>query len=449
MQKEYCNSIALTMILNGQRGISRAYQNYAYNDVYSSQSFDLLNDYIQEKIEVNESDLSILEDIAYALRNTSFGKVKKEAETLLNIVLKKVEEKRIFLNKLRDCNFAAFLLNNKKLARNLNPEEFLILKQTLQNDTIHSQKLKLRLLQQLQSYALLKYGELKKDRLALNANRNFLTAFNFNYQRTSNLPSHNVKINKVSPSKTSDVHKKNKFGSFFRNIKYKISKSLDNVRHNLKVFFYRHELKFAIGSFALAGLFGYKMYKNADYAPHFQNANFNYVSSVRAHNDTINNDTIKTADYTKEAILLKNSNSHSKIKKDIVSKTSITGDYFDTSLEIHLKSKEKVQSLYDKIDALAEDGKIKFDDGTNTKKYAHAFTMYNLIRPNSAENKIIQNLLNGGNENPELINRLVLKAKDTGTGVKPDNRSIKTSNFDNANFALQKQHLKNLKSLSL
>ena len=166
--------------------------------------------------------------------------------------------------------------------------------------------------------------------------------------------------------------------------------------------------------------------------------------------DTANIAQAKTADFVKEAQKMAVTENKTEESNSLSSsKTQITGDYFDTSLEIHLKSKEKVQSLYDKIDALAEDGKIKFDNGTNTKKYAHAFTMYNLIRPNSVENQKIQNLLNGGQENPELINRLVLKAKDNGTGVKPDSPSIQTSNFDSANVALQQQHLKNLKSLSL
>ena len=37
-----------------------------------------------------------------------------------------------------------------------------------------------------------------------------------------------------------------------------------------------------------------------------------------------------------------------------------------------------------------------------------------------------------------------MKAKAKGEGIKPDNNSIKTSNFDKAGKSLQIQHLKNL-----
>ena len=130
-------------------------------------------------------------------------------------------------------------------------------------------------------------------------------------------------------------------------------------------------------------------------------------------------------------------------------KTSVLDhDYFDSALTIHLKSAQAVQKLYDKIDSLAAKGAIQFANGTNTKRYAHAFTMYRLIRPNSAENKAIQDLLNGGKVDKGYINALVLKAGERGSGVKPDNNSIKTSNFDAASKALQLQHLANLKKLS-
>ena len=73
--------------------------------------------------------------------------------------------------------------------------------------------------------------------------------------------------------------------------------------------------------------------------------------------------------------------------------------------------------------------------------------MYQLIRPNSSEYKAIKNLLNGGSENVEKINQLVIDAGTKGQGVKPDNASIKTSNFDIAPKILQIQHIKNLQRI--
>ena len=72
--------------------------------------------------------------------------------------------------------------------------------------------------------------------------------------------------------------------------------------------------------------------------------------------------------------------------------------------------------------------------------------MYQLIRPNSQENKDFQSLLNGQSVDAAYINNLVIKAGTKGQGVKPDNNSITTSNFDQASSQLQMQHLHNLQA---
>ena len=448
MSKYYVGKGSLEMILSGQRSLLGRAKISEYDKRYIQQSQDVLTNFLEEEAEIATSDLSLVEELAYALRNTSHGKERKNAEILLKKILHKIHERQEKLQKLKDINFVAFSLNNKKLAKTLFPEELLTAYKTVEKDSVSSLKFKTRLKQQLQSFALLKYAEIKPSALAVSANQEFIDTFNLRYKNVAIPTQTSLKQNlSVKLPK-----KENKFFSFFKKAKEKVLDTLDNIRHNVKVFYYRNEAKIAIGSFALVGLFGYKLYKTVDNPSPYPYQNFG-ISTQKSQNsmaDTTNIAQAKTADFAKEA--QKMAVTENKAEKSYSlssSKTQITGDYFDTSLEIHLKSKEKVQSLYDKIDSLAENGKIKFEDGTNTKKYAHAFTMYNLIRPNSVENQKIKNLLNGGQENPELINRLVLKAKDNGTGVKPDSPSIRTSNFDNASKVLQQQHLKNLKSLSL
>lgn len=448
--KQYVGKDTLEMILGGQRSLLGRAKINEYEKLYVQQTKSLLTTFLSEETQIASADLVLLEDLAYALRNTSHGNERKEAEILLKKVLHKTHERREKLQKLKDINFVAFNLNNKKLAKSLSPEELLMAYKTVEKDSASSLKFKTRLKQQLQSFALLKYAEIKPSSLAVNANKEFIDTFKL---RHKNIVSP-ISFKTVQNIPAEQPKKENKFFSFFKKAKEKVLDAIDNIRHNVKVFYYRHEAKFAIGSFALLGLFGYKINQSIENENAFQEQCYHSNSYYNPYNnpyDTATNDSAKTADFVKEAqnINIQKAENITKDRHDIKQKTIISGDYFDTALEIHLKSKEKVQSLYDKIDSLAEDGKIKFENGTNTKKYAHAFTMYNLIRPNSVENKKIQNLLNGGKENPELINHLVLKAKDNGTGVKPDNQSIKTSNFDNASKALQQQHLKNLKSLSL
>ena len=445
MEKEYIGANTLNMILNGQRSILGCPLNSFEAQKFTKQTIDLLDGFLSGEIEINIKDLYILEDILSALHNTTRGDYRQKAEIYASKIAPIIQKKQEFFYKLNDVNFVAFVLNNKKMARNLTPEELLKAYQTITTNTQTSSRLTSRLEQQINSYALLKYAELKTSRRALSANKKFIDTFNLEHKKVTQISKSLVLMSDTSVAKDTPKSE-NKFIAFWNKAKNSISKKIDKMRHKIKKFYYKHEAKIAVASFALLGLFGYKMYNMTNNSSPYAN---NHSFSTNVKSNTYNQ-MDKTADFTKEAQKLSSNTPNKEVKQDTdTQKTVITGDYFDTALEIHLKSQENVQNLYNKIDALAEDGKIKFADGMNTKKYAHAFTMYNLIRPNSDENKKIQNVLKGGTENPELINRLVLKAKDNGTGVKPDNKSITNSNFDMASKALQQQHLKNLKSLSL
>ena len=116
---------------------------------------------------------------------------------------------------------------------------------------------------------------------------------------------------------------------------------------------------------------------------------------------------------------------------------------FDTSLKIILGEKARDQ-LYQKIDRLAQDGKIEYQDGTTREWYAHAFTMYDQLAPNSKENKDIKKLLAGNDVDKAYINSLVVKAGRTGTGIQATGTY---SAFDHAPKELQQQHIKSRKAV--
>ena len=116
---------------------------------------------------------------------------------------------------------------------------------------------------------------------------------------------------------------------------------------------------------------------------------------------------------------------------------------FDTSLKIILGEKARDQ-LYQKIDRLAQDGKIEYQDGTTREWYAHAFTMYDQLAPNSKENKDIKKLLAGKDVDKAYINSLVVKAGRTGTGIQATGTY---SAFDHAPKELQQQHIKSRKAV--
>lgn len=137
----------------------------------------------------------------------------------------------------------------------------------------------------------------------------------------------------------------------------------------------------------------------------------------------------KTADFTKEMSALE------KAYKN----------RFDTALKIILGETAR-DKLYQQVDSLEKAGKIEYKDGTTREWYAHAFTMYNQLAPNSKENKAVKNLLSGGNEDKAYIHSLVIQSGRDGRGIQA---SGTYSAFDHADKKLQQQHLKNRKAVKL
>ena len=198
------------MILGGQRSLLGISKLHEQDLVFVQQTKNLLNNFLDDEAEVTYSDLSLVEDLAYALRNTSHGEAKHKAEALLKKILQKIELRQSTLNKLKDINFVAFTLNNKKMARALSPEALLVAQKTVNQDQSASLKFKARLTQQLQSFALLQYAEIKSSKQAIDANKEFIDVFNLRHK--------NVVIqqkNNISKSSSLPDAKPEKRNSFF------------------------------------------------------------------------------------------------------------------------------------------------------------------------------------------------------------------------------------------
>lgn len=440
MQKQWVGKETLDMIYRSQQSVNLKYipERLKIEDAIVSQSIEILEDYAQEKAIIAEADMPYMEQTAKSLlrilRGDAYRKIF-EIYQKLNKDMAKFKENKAMLKNFENV---VSILNNKRQAREMSMENLLQAKETLEADTGHSFKQKQRSMQQLQSYALIKYGEMKqKCDMNFEPYKNFVTSFNLSHQ-VKTTPT--VKMAKKEKTIASQHNKKNKLALWVDKGKTTILKGIYKVKDAITDFYYRFEPYIAIGAIAMTGIVGWKLAKNvSDEANQFNEKTQQFApSAMKKYYQE------KNIDFAAAKAEQEKQKAESENYVKVQGKTIIEKDYYDTSLQIHLGSKESVQKLYDKIDFLAQSGKIKFAEGLDTKRYAHAFTMYNLIRPNSAENKAIQNLLNGGQENPDLINRLVMKAKAKGEGIKPDNNSIKTSNFDKAGKSLQIQHLKNL-----
>lgn len=432
----YVGKQTLNMCLASQRGIETNYKDGSSYmlDSIMEQSENLLKDLSVGTTELRVEDIDTAEALVYSYVKSASGSRKKEAIRLAEKLIPALRLRKENLKKLADINFVAYTLNNKKRAVKLSPEELVMAHKTIEADQENPAKLKQRLKQQLQSYALLKYSSLSKSELnSSDVAKNFVSVFGLAHKKQQQIKS-STKPQAAKMPETKTMPKRNSLLSGLKNFGHKMLNKLDRVRHNIKVFYYRNEYKIAALSFALIG-FG--TYKACDT---MEKSELKYQQSIYQNSPEkadVSSTPDKTADFAQE---------QKKMQQSETQKTCVGESYYDTALLIHLKTKSAVQGLYDKIDSLHKAGKISFENGLDTKRYAHSFTMYNLIRPNSKENKAIQNLLNGGNENSDYIKNLVEKAGEKGTGVKPDNNSIKTSNFDMANSHLQLMHLKNLKN---
>ena len=441
----FMNTASLKMFFNAQKSVTYGGSG-SMNKYILAQSQDVLQGVADGSVEINASDIDLCIELARCYAKSVSGENRKMAFDLLRKILAVGRKRQDILKKMENIHHVAYVLNHKKLAAQLSPEEMMVMSNTILQDKQNSPKFNQRLMQQLNSRALLKYASMSdKEICDSKINQNFVQMFGLKYKSKSRHNNGNFRTITNAVLAQEPIVKKKSFmtrcAEKIKNFKYNISTSLTKLKHKVAHFYRQHEYKIAAFSFFLIGV---GTYKASNYLEKEQTkAAYNQIQSSYTHDDA------KSADFSAERAKIMNAQ-----KNDTQNKTEATvvdhsmRDYYDTALLIHLKSVQAVQKLYHKIDSLAASGAIHFSQGTNAKRYAHAFTMYELIRPNSVENKKIQKLLAGEKVDAEYINSLVLKAGPKGNGVKPDNSSIKTSHFDQATKSLKLAHLANLKSVS-
>lgn len=395
------------------------------------QSIRLINNYLNDRIETEPEAFKDIEDLIYTLKY----RAGRQTSLQMQRALHRLERKKALLmqtiqklEKMKNLKAVTDTLNSKKSARNLSAAELNVINETLKKNPADTNIKRLR--QKAESYALLCFSSLKNNGQFDKQNPEHLKLvnnYNLQHVRTAPKTCSTPLLEKTTiqlPEKNSE---KETLAQKFKSLKGELQDKMETFKHRL----YKHSSKIKnfvlLGATVAASVF---LGKNIT-----EELNYTYTPPAKPTKETkitpvqpTPENQKKTADFAKAA------------------ETVMTGDYYDTALQIHLKSADKVQKLYNQIAGLAKDGKISPDSENGIKQYAHAFAMYRLIRPNSEESKAIQNLLNGGSTDKNYIANLVKKAGRHGQGVKPDNNSITHSNFDNADIMLQTQHLKNLKT---
>ncbi len=455
----YINQSTLEMCLASQKALETNYkqENSGVKKLIWEQTHKLLSRIVDGSVQIAEQDIAMVEKLLGSYLRTAYGRNKNIARKLSAKLKPFLQQRRHNLSRLADFNYVAYVLNNKKSAISLSQEELLKSLRTIKSYNAGSNKLKQRLLQQVQSYALLKYRTLPAQEIKSGGiTQEFVRTFGLSHVKANSAVVQKQTVSAVRPATAQPAKPQISWlGKLSASASAIISLTADkladirqetksryhHLRHRVKSFYYRHEYKIAAFTIGLVGLGMFQTHKQIEKAEQATQYKLFVAPTLHKSNEA------KTASFTHEYAKLQ-ANSPTKVTPSKVSPTMLGDGYYDTALLIHLKSASAVEKLYRQIDALQQSGKIKMSEGMDTKRYAHSFTMYKLIRPNSKENKAIENLLNGGAEEASYIDALVKQAGAKGSGVKADDNSITTSNFARASQDLQQKHLQNLRSFS-
>lgn len=413
----------LETYIGAQMGVSGKYDADTYFGsnalVVERQSAHFLKDYINNRVTLTPEAEQLLPDFLVVLKSSYYSPIKKLLSKADNkykaaIIARHKEEEKI--KAFVSTKFS--ILQNKKAMAKMSSSDMLIIAELLEKEKGYSTK---RLKDKIKSFAELKITRTIKGEIP--ADKNFAKlAQKFGTPQQKDFVQKNFSSVPTSEEValcSNDVKTKKHNGWFKR--KWKA------IKHGL-----------VVAGIAAFSIIGGKFVLN--------NAGGNTPDSKTDYLDkTEQSITPPKAD--KPAIAVKETQDTAASQEFMTALDNLNKAYkdrFDSALEIHLGA-EKRDQLYQKIDKLAKAGKIQFKDGTTREWYAHAFTMYAQIAPNSEEGRTVARFLAGDDVKPDILNDLVIKAKRDGTGIQGSGTN---SNFDKASKKQQKQHLDNRRNVN-
>lgn len=203
------------------------------------------------------------------------------------------------------------------------------------------------------------------------------------------------------------------------------------------------------GAIVIAGFFGGR---------ELLNENNNYQQNYSSYTTTTSNKSLytetpvvskdstkKQVNNVKEVVIQKQT--ENTAKENLNKNDSIWKNYYDSALKIHLGT-QKRDSLYQQISNMIKTKKLVPNGQFSVYRYAHSVTMWNLLKPNSQENKFLQNALQGKTLSPEenrRFNFLVNLAGEKGKGIIA---SGKHSNYDRSSKSTKAHHLKAIQTVN-
>lgn len=381
------------------------------------QTAELLKNYLKRKVEITPDAYEYLRLLIHEASRSKRRELRillRPAFRQLQIDLKAQKQQQKHQQKIGDIKYITTLVNNKKRIKKAPADDLVYIKQSLAAAPQPSVR---KILDKLNSHGQQRLERIIRREEAVPANIDEFSRL-FGTWRQQNILRH---------GKYTPAPRKEKVSLYYE-VERRQKAFWPKLLHNSKEFLIRNTKKIAvIGGILFAGLLAHKANKEITRAEQEQ---VKYNTEIKTWENTTpqkENKTIAAPQFT------------APVKEQSATVNALEKAYknrFDTSLEI-LLGKEKRDNLYKQIDTLAEKGAIKYSGGTTREWYAHAFTMYDKIAPNSAENRNIRKLLGGEKQSLEYINNLVLQAGRNGKGVKGSGTH---SAYDRASKDLQQRH---------
>ncbi|MDO5385776.1 MAG: hypothetical protein Q4F75_00720 [Pseudomonadota bacterium] len=415
----------LKMYAASQSSIPSRYDRKSFNSgqyyAIEAQTAELLKNYLKRKVEITPDAYEYLRLLIHEASRSKRRELRillRPAFRQLQIDLKAQKQQQKHQQKIGDIKYITTLVNSKKKIKKAPTDDLIYIKQSLAAAPQPSVR---NILDKLNSHGQQRLERIIRREEAVPANIDEFSRL-FGTWRQQNILRHGKYTPAPRETKVSLYHEVERRQKAF----------WPKIFHNSKEFLARNAKKIAvIGGILFAGLLAHKANKEITRAEQEQ---LKFDTEIKAQSQSKAQEKVKTIAASQFAVP-----SQTADKQKITADDALQKAYknrFDTSLEI-LLGKEKRDNLYKQIDTLIEKGAIKYSGGTTREWYAHAFTMYDKIAPNSAENRNIRKLLGGEKQSLEYINNLVLQAGRNGKGVKG---SGSYSAYNRAPKELQQRH---------
>ena len=142
----YIGKSLLMLYFGSQKSVEHAHGALSEIDKdILQQTKDLLLQLADGKAQISAENIDLCIDLAYSYQHSVPYREREQATKLVKKIVVPLQQRLNDLNKLKNINQVAYVLNHKKLAAKLSPEEMLVMSQTIDDDETNSPKLNQRL----------------------------------------------------------------------------------------------------------------------------------------------------------------------------------------------------------------------------------------------------------------------------------------------------------------